>query len=155
MRLRKGCRLWWLVIPVLLLDQVTKHLARGLTRVVNVVPGVLSWELAHNRGAAFSMLSGKGWFLIGLSIALLAALIIYLAQHENNPLMERIGLWMIVGGGLGNLIDRILFGSVTDFIRLDFVRFAIFNAADIFVCVGAGLVVLSEFTSELGGKKHG
>ena len=155
MRLRKGCRLWWLVIPVLLLDQVTKHLARGLTRVVNVVPGALSWELAHNRGAAFNVLSGKGWFLIGLGIALMIALVAYLVRHENNALAERVGLWMIVGGGLGNLIDRIIFGSVTDFIRLDFVRFAIFNAADIFVCLGAGLVAVSVFTSELGGKKHG
>lgn len=152
---RKGCRLWWLVIPVLLADQLTKQLARGLTRTVNVIPGILSWKLAHNRGAAFSMLYGKEWFLIGLTIALLAALIVYLLRHENNALTERTGLWMIVGGGLGNLIDRIAFGSVTDFIHLDFVRFAIFNVADIFVCIGAGLVLLSVFTTELGGKKHG
>ena len=141
--------------PMLALDQLTKHLARGLTRVVNVLPGVLSWELALNRGAAFSMLSGRGWFLIALTLALVIALGAYQLRHENNATLERIGLWCIMGGGLGNLIDRIIFGGVTDFIRLDFVRFAIFNMADIFVCLGAALVVVSVLISEFGRKEHG
>ena len=155
MQLRKGFRLWWLVIPVILADQLTKHLARGLNRVVNVIPGVLSWELSHNRGAAFSMLSGRDRLLIALTIALIILLMIYQLQHVNNTSAERIGLWCIIGGGLGNLVDRILFGSVTDFIRLDFVRFAIFNAADIFVCSGAFLVALSVLISDFRRKKHG
>ena len=155
MQLKKGFRLWWLIVPAVALDQLTKHLARGLDRVKTVIPGILSWELAHNRGAAFSMLSGRGWLLAGLTAVLLAVLAVYQLRHGDNARTERIGLWLIMGGGLGNLIDRTLFGSVTDFIRLDFVRFAIFNAADIFICAGAFLVVLSVLISETGRKKHG
>ena len=155
MQLRKGFRLWWLLVPILLADQITKHLARQLTRVVHVIPGVLSWELTHNRGAAFSMFSGKGVLLALVTVALVAALLIYQLRHAGNTACERIGLWCIIGGGIGNLIDRIIFGGVTDFIRLDFVRFAIFNVADIFVCIGAFMVILANLTAEFGRKKHG
>ena len=155
MQFRKGFRLGWLVLPILLADQISKHFARGLSGAVSAIPGVLSLVHTRNQGAAFSMLSGKGWLLIALSVALLAALLIYQLRHGENSLPERIGLWCIIGGGLGNLIDRIFLGGVTDFIRLDFVRFAIFNVADIFVCLGAALVALGVFTSEKGGKPHG
>ena len=155
MQLRQGCRLWWLVIPILLIDQLTKHFARQLTGVVSAVDGLVSWAHTRNHGAAFSMFSGKTWLLTGVTAALIIVLIIYQMRHAGNASAERIGIWCIIGGGLGNLIDRIISGSVTDFIRLDFVRFAIFNAADIFVCAGAFLVVLSTFTTDFWRKKHG
>ena len=61
---------------------------------------------------------------------------------------------MIAGGGLGNLVDRLLQGSVTDFLELEFARFAIFNVADIFVCAGAALAALGILLSE-GRREHG
>ena len=78
----------------------------------------------------------------------------YLLTHPDTPTLERAGLWLIAGGGLGNLWDRLAYGFVIDFIRLDFVRFAVFNPADVFVCVGAGLVVLSVSLAEWR-KAHG
>lgn len=155
MQLKKGFRLIWLLAPILLADQLTKHLARGLSGPMTAIPGVLSWTHTRNRGAAFSMLSGSGWLLALLTLALIAALLIYQLRRGDNSLWERIGLWCIIGGGLGNLIDRIIFGGVTDFIRLDFVSFAIFNVADIFVCAGAALVALGALISEKGRKQHG
>ena len=80
--------------------------------------------------------------------ALILAIVIYLLTHPDEPALERAGLWLIAGGGLGNLWDRLVHGCVIDFIRLDFIRFAIFNPADVFVCIGAGLVVLSVFLTE-------
>ena len=155
MQFRKGFRLWWLVLPVLLADQGSKLWARSLSGAVTAIPGVFSFTHVRNRGVAFSLLSQSGWLLIALTAALIAALLLYQLRHGDNSTLERTGLWCIIGGGLGNLTDRILLGGVTDFIRLDFIHFAIFNVADIFVCLGAALVLLGAFTSEYGRKNHG
>lgn len=158
MQFRKGCRLWWLLLPVLALDRVSKRIAVAALApdgVKTALPGLFSWAYTQNQGAAFSMFSGKAVFLIILTVLLIAGLIVYLLRHADNPAAERIGLWFIIGGGLGNLWDRIVCGSVIDFIRLDFVNFAIFNVADIFVCTGAALVVLNVLLEETRRKHHG
>lgn len=158
MQLRRGCRLWWLTLPALAVDRALKHAARAALAphgVRTAIPGVLSWAYTQNEGAAFSLLSGRSVLLILLSVALVAGILIYLLRHPDAPGLERAGLWLIIGGGLGNLWDRLVYGSVIDFIRLDFIRFAVFNAADVFVCVGAAMVVLSVLISDLGRKDHG
>ena len=158
MKLRQGCKLWWLAVPVVAIDRLLKRAAAAALAPAGVhtaIPGVLSWAYTENRGAAFSMLSSRApWLLIALTAALIIGVLIYLLTHPDVPKLERIGLWFIVGGGLGNLWDRLAYGCVIDFIRLDFVRFAIFNPADIFVCVGAGLVILSVILAEWR-KAHG
>lgn len=158
MRFRKGCRLWWLLLPVIALDRVTKRAAAAALApggVKTALPGLLSWAYTENRGAAFSLFSGRSLLLILLTLALIAGLLIYLLRHEDNPAPERAGLWLVAGGGLGNLWDRLVYGCVIDFIRLDFVNFAVFNVADVFVCAGALLVALSALKSEAGRKRHG
>ena len=157
MPLKKGCRLWWLVLPGILLDRITKRVAAAALAphgVKSAISGVLSWVYTENRGAAFSILSGRSILLVLLTIGLIAALLIYLLRHPENPVLERTGIWCIIAGGLGNLWDRLAYGCVIDFIRLDFVNFAIFNVADIFVCLGAAMVVLSVLLLE-GRKKYG
>ena len=158
MRLKQGCKLWWLAIPVVAIDRLLKRAAAAALAPAGVrtaIPGVVSWAYTENRGAAFSMLSDRApWLLILLTAALILAIVIYLLSHPDAPAMERAGLWLIAGGGLGNLWDRLVYGCVIDFIRLDFVRFAVFNPADIFVCTGAGLVVLSVILTEWR-KTHG
>ena len=152
MKLRRGCRLWWLIAPALAIDRLLKRAATAAlapSGVRTAIPGVLSWAYTENRGAAFSMLSGRApWLLIALTAALMLCVLIYLLTHPDDPALERAGLWLILGGGLGNLWDRLARGCVIDFIRLDFVNFAVFNPADVFVCVGAGLVVLSLLLGE-------
>lgn len=158
MQFRKGCRLWWLTLPVLALDRITKHAAAAALApdgVRTALPSLLSWAYSENRGAAFSMLYGRSLFLILLTLALAVGLLVYLLRKGDIPTPERCGLWMIFAGGLGNLWDRICLGYVIDFIRLDFVHFAIFNVADIFVCCGAALVVLSVLIYEPRRKAHG
>lgn len=158
MQLKIACRLWWLAIPAAALDRITKiAVQRALSPhgVKTALPGVLSWAYTLNRGAAFSLLSGRSILLIALTLLLLVLLTLYLLRHPENPSLERAGLWLIIGGGLGNLWDRLLYGSVIDFIRLDFVNFAVFNVADICICIGAALVVLSVVISETRRKKHG
>lgn len=157
MQLKRGCRLWWLVVPALAADRITKRLAKATLAprgVRSVVEGVLSWVYTENCGAAFSILSGRNILLILMTLALISALLIHLLRHPENPSLERAGLWFIVAGGLGNLWDRLSYGCVIDFIRLDFVDFAIFNAADIFVCGGAVAVALSVLITEWRKKKY-
>ena len=158
MKLRQGCRHAWLMLPAIAIDRLLKRIVMAALAPAGVrtaIPGVLSWAYTENSGAAFSMLSDRApWLLILLTAALIIGIAVYLLTHPDAPKLERAGLWLIAGGGLGNLWDRLMYGSVIDFIRLDFVRFAVFNPADIFVCTGAGLVVLSVILTEWR-KNHG
>ena len=159
MQLKRGCKGIWLVLPLLAADRIAKQLAMAFLApngVKSAIPGVLSWAYAENRGAAFSMMSGKNIFLIVLSILLVAVLTVFLIRKPDaNPLV-RYGFWMVIAGGIGNLYDRIAYGFVVDFIRLDFVRFAIFNPADVFICLGAAFAAVSVLADEMKGKKkHG
>lgn len=158
MQFRKGCKFWWLLIPALALDRISKHAASALLApdgVKTAITGIFSWAYTQNQGAAFSILSGRSVFLILLTFGLIAALIAFQLRHPENAPIERIGLWCIIGGGLGNLWDRIVYGYVIDFIRLDFVNFAVFNAADVFVCAGAALVALSALRTEIRRTENG
>ena len=159
MQLKRGCKGIWLVLPLIALDRILKQLVADLLAprgVKEVIPGVISWAYAENRGAAFSMLTGRNILLIALSVLLIAALAICLLRKPDMHKGMRYGLWMIVAGGIGNLYDRIVYGYVVDFIRLDFINFAIFNPADVFICLGAGIAAISMLLSDMKGKKeHG
>lgn len=159
MQLKSGCKGWWLFLPLVAIDRILKQLviaAYAPRGVKTVIPGVLSWAYAENTGAAFSMLSGRSLLLIALSIVLVAALMVYLIRHPEKTSGMRYGFWMIIAGGVGNLYDRIVYGFVVDFIRLDFINFAIFNPADVFICLGAGIAAVSALVNDAKGKKdHG
>lgn len=137
-------------------DRVTKVLAKRRVLRGTLIPGVVSFRSARNSGMAFSMLSGHFWLLTVFTALLIAGILVYLLSRPGEPPLLRAGLWLIAGGGLGNLYDRVTMGSVIDFIELDFVRFAIFNVADVCICVGAALVLLSAWRNERGkGRTHG
>lgn len=137
--------IWTLLLVAL--DRLTKFWAEHwlLSRrggVLDAIPGVFRFQYAENTGAAFSMLAGGRWLLIALNALLIAAVVIFLAVKKPRSRMVRIGLCMVAAGGIGNLIDRIALGYVIDFIDLTFMRFAVFNMADILISVGAGLSAL-------------
>jgi signal peptidase II len=137
----------WAVIVVgsVILDQWTKMLAvRDLMPIRSTVllDGILGLRYVENTGAAFGMLKGQRWFFIILSTAAIIAISIYLVKcRKTVPPLLGISLAMIVGGGIGNQIDRIANGYVVDFLEFLFMDFAIFNVADCFVTVGAFLVI--------------
>ena len=89
-----------------------------------------------------------------LTAALIAGIVVMLLRHPEYTKAFRAGLWLIAGGGLGNLYDRLVYGYVIDFIEFSFIRFPVFNPADIFICVGAALMLLDTIVSE-ARKKHG
>ena len=112
-----------------------------------VLPGIVELRFCLNDGMAFSMLAGKQALLIGVTSLMLLAVLIMLFVRKM-PLAERIAWTLVLGGGVGNLIDRVLNGVVVDYINVLFMNFAIFNFADICVCVGVALWVLVIFLDE-------
>lgn len=133
-----------IALPCLLADRLTKSWAEGaLNAAREVVPGVLAWHYTENTGMAFSMLADSPVLLTGVTALLLAAVLTGILLSEKASRIVRAGLSLVLAGGSGNLWDRIVRGYVIDFIELRFVRFAVFNVADICVCVGAGLCILA------------
>lgn len=136
------------VVLVLLLDQGTKALMRS-----SVVPGELREVLGplglvnvHNPGVAFGFLGGGGAPVLVVTFAALALLLVYFGRHAERPLLW-LPTGLVLGGALGNLIDRIHQGYVTDFIHVP--HWPAFNVAD--VCITGGVVTL-VFVLELGGR---
>ncbi len=153
MKLKQGLRGWWIALLAALADRLTKVLvARLCPRGGVLIPGIINLRPVENEGIAFSMLSGKGLGLVLFTAALIVGLVTWLLTHPDDPPLLRAGLWLIAGGGLGNLYDRLAFGGVSDFIELAFTRLTVFNVADICICAGAALVLLGSFKGEI---KHG
>ena len=128
------------------LDQLTKWLALEYLRPVIDVPiwnGVLHLHFHQNPGAAFGSFADHPYIFNTLSVIIIIAMSFYLFAGHTTGMLQSIAAAMIISGGIGNMIDRILFGKVTDFIYFKLIDFAIFNGADSFVCVGAGLLALS------------
>ena len=134
----------WIILLVLIIfaDQLSKWLVVALLQgkeSVYVIPGVLRFTYVENDGAAFGMLDDHRWVFLVLSTVMIIALIFYIVKYKPSSKWVMTSLILIVGGGIGNMIDRILLGYVIDFI--DFCAFPnlwrwVFNIADSAVCVG-------------------
>lgn len=141
-----------LLLPVVLgavaLDQLTKLLVlklMSLGQSIAIIPNVINLTYIQNRGAAFGMLSGHRWIFMIISTLAICGIGVYLFGFCKERMCLQLGLAMIVGGGIGNMIDRIAYGYVVDmidFCLFDFWKW-IFNVADACVCIGAGLVMLA------------
>lgn len=127
-------------------DQITKYLiAINLTtssKAIPVLGGLFNIRYTTNSGAAWSILSGKTWFLVAITLAVMTVCIYMLAKKTYGSKLMFWAVSLVLAGGLGNLIDRIARGAVVDFIEFGFFDFPIFNVADIAVCTGAGLIIL-------------
>ena len=129
------------------IDQLTKYLVTihmDLNEVINIIPGLINFNrIPPNMGAAFGMFQGQTWFLITVTCVIMIICIAMLIRKTFDSKLMFWALCLVVGGGAGNLIDRIFRGgSVVDFLEFGFFEFPVFNVADIAVCVGAGLIVL-------------
>ncbi len=136
-----------IIFGAIYVDQLTKWLAVIYLEgqpPFPIIKDVFQLNYAENTGAAFSMLEDKPWIFVPISFVAIIGLFIYLIKFVSpRDKITGIGLSMIIGGGIGNMIDRLMQGYVVDFFDFVLIRFAIFNVADSFVCVGAGLVILS------------
>ena len=133
------------IAAVIGLDQLTKWLT-----VVNLAEyesfplwqDVLHFTYVKNTGMAFGMLKDHRWVFMVFSTIAIVALIVYLFRFRPESRWMQVSMAMIIGGGIGNMIDRVLLGYVVDFIDFTLIDFAIFNVADSFVCVGAGILIV-------------
>lgn len=128
-------------------DQIVKALAvRFLAPVttVPIIPRVFHLTYIENTGAAFSIFAGKSIFLIVLTSALIAVLIWLLVSLPKTKayLTMNTAFALVIGGAVGNLIDRVRLGYVVDFFDFRLIGFAIFNVADCFVVVGCALIMI-------------
>lgn len=132
------------------LDQLTKWLVLMLLKPVGpvtLIPGFLRLTYLENRGAAFGSLSEHRWIFMTFSTIAIVAVIVYLLRFAENNRLLRWALALMIGGGVGNMIDRVVLGYVIDFIDFCGVWSYIFNVADSCVCIGVGILILYTILS--------
>lgn len=158
----RGASNWlWLSFFVVILDQATKALVVGAVKMkssIQLLP-ILDIVYLENRGAAFSMLHDAGgwqrWFFIALALIVSVVLMVWLRRiRTSDQLILAIGLALVLGGALGNVIDRVWHSYVIDFIYFHWKDwyFPAFNVADSAITIGAGCLLIDAF-QESGREK--
>ena len=151
-----GLRWLWLTLICLLLDQVTKQWVAGsftLYESINVLP-IFNITYVHNLGAAFSFLADQGgwqrWFFTIVAAVASIVFVVWLAKTPKSDTILGVAFALMLSGALGNLIDRVLFGYVIDFIDFHWsgYHFPAFNIADSMIFIGAALMILDSFITE-------
>ena len=142
------------ILLLILLDQavkgyVVKEIPLGGMR--RFIPKVVSLTYLKNSGAAFSMLENQQWFFAIITLIAMGAAFVYLYRHIKGSIWLLLGLTLIISGGIGNFIDRVRQGFVVDMFHLDFMNFAIFNVADIYLSIGVGLLLIYLLREESHG----
>ena len=135
------------------IDQITKLIIKNTINLhssIILIKNFFSLAYVKNYGAAWSILSGSRIFLITIALVSLYLIYNYFIKNKDLNKLEIITYGLLIGGIIGNLIDRIVFGYVIDF--FDFLifnyNFPVFNFADIFIVVSAGLIIIDTFRSE-------
>lgn len=148
-------RIYWLLITAAAigLDQLSKYLIVrhiSIQDSMTVIPGFFSLSHVRNNGAAFGLFADQRWvFMVFTGVVLLLAVAGLCSGRVRNP-WGVVALALIIGGGIGNMIDRIFLGEVVDFFAFNFwgYQFAVFNVADIFVCCGTFILAFYIFLSK-------
>ncbi len=143
------------IFIIAILDQAAKFFAAGLLSNVKTIPlleDVFHLTYVENTGAGFGVFSGYTWMLTTLTVIIILAVIIYmLVKKPKNPWLVT-ALTFMMGGAVGNVIDRIRIGYVIDFFEFAFIDFPVFNIADCFITVGA--VIFAIYVIFLSDKEE-
>lgn len=134
-----------IILGIIGLDQLTKWLAVVFLQSEPSFPlwkDVLHFTYVENPGMAFGMMQNNRWVFMVFSTVAIVGLAVYLFRFRPESRWMQVSLAMIIGGGIGNMIDRVVLGYVIDFIDFTLIDFAVFNVADSFVCVGAGMMIV-------------
>lgn len=138
------------------IDQIFKLLAIEYLKPIGshpIIPDIFHLTYVENPGAAFGMMAGQKWLLVwATALVILVAIIVVMAgKIQNTTVLFAVAT--IIGGGVGNLIDRVYRGFVVDYVHLKIIDFAVFNFADICVTVGTAMLLIYLLFYELGNKK--
>lgn len=154
-------RWWWLVLALLLLDQVTKQLVHqqmALGDSIDLLP-FFNLTYVRNYGAAFSFLSDSGgwqrWFFTGIAVVMSVVIAVWMSRLNRSQAKLSLALSLVLAGAIGNLIDRSIYGYVIDFFHLYYDRwhYPVFNVADSVICIGAALLIWDSFSNDAGENK--
>ena len=140
---------------VLALDQLTKHYVAttfepGESRIA--IPHILYWTFVQNVHGAFGLFGSQAWLLVGMAVAVLAIFWFAFRDAAAHSILVRIAFGAIVGGAIGNIVDRFHYGFVVDFIDLRW--WPVFNVADSCITIGVGLLLLSSLGRERSATPH-
>lgn len=140
----------YLIFPaalgIVLIDQVSKIIVRSNLMINErfvLIPDIFNLTHAENTGAAFSLFSGQVEVLTLISILAIVVMVVYcVLEHNQLNILQLLGWGFLLGGTIGNLIDRLFLGSVTDFFDFTLINFPVFNFADVFIDTGAFIIIL-------------
>ncbi|MFM8341612.1 MAG: signal peptidase II [Methylomonas sp.] len=143
----------WLSVLSLLLDQASKLAVDGSMQLFESIPLLPYFNLTyvHNTGAAFSFLSDAGgwqrWLFAGLAVVMSSIIGLWLARLKQHETLMAVALALVLGGAIGNLIDRVAYGYVIDFLDVYYQdwHWPAFNIADSAICIGVALMLLESF----------
>tara|TARA_Y100001968_G_C18940302_1_gene518393 strand:+ start:67 stop:552 length:486 start_codon:yes stop_codon:yes gene_type:complete len=138
-------------IYIILIDQISKVLVSniiGFESSKNIIPNFLNFTLVKNKGAAFSLFSNSTSFLTILSVLASLSLIIFILKSPPRSYWTSLGLAYLLGGTIGNGIDRLFKGYVIDFLELVPINFAIFNIADISINIAIICFIIAIFMNK-------
>lgn len=147
------------IIIIFLLDQISKIIIMNtmkLGKSIKIIGSFFKLTYVHNDGAAFGMFGGKTIFILLISFLILGYLLFELFRNKKSTLKMDISIIMIIGGLLGNLIDRLYFGYVRDFLDFKIFNydFAVFNIGDIAIVLGAILFFISVLLEGIHENKN-
>lgn len=142
----------WITVLIIVFDQMTKQLAEHYLIFHNPVPIIpfFNLTLSYNTGAAFSFLSEAGgwqrWFFIGLALLVSAVILFWLYKLPKTDKWVAVALALVLGGAIGNVIDRFLFGHVIDFLHVYYQQWSwpIFNIADSAISIGVAVLLIDS-----------
>lgn len=149
--------IYLLILVIGGLDQLTKHLMQGWLAPDKTFPifqDILHFSYTENTGAAWGMLKDARWVFMLISTIAILGMLAYLIFAKNQSRGSKIAIALICGGGIGNMVDRILLGYVIDFIDFRLINFPLFNLADSCVCIGAFLFVVFYLKDEWKKEKQ-
>ena len=132
-------------VAIIVVDFVVK---RWSVSELSAIDTIAIWEnvfhltYVENRGAAFGMLQNQRYFFVVLTIIVLALVVWLMLRERDKSRLFQTALSFVLGGAVGNLVDRICYGYVVDLFDFRLINFPVFNVADIFVCIGAGLAII-------------
>lgn len=152
----------WLAVAVVFLDQLSKYIASTsleMYQPIAVMP-MFNWTLMHNPGAAFSFLANESgwqrWFFTTIAVVVSVVLFLWIKRLEQHEKWQAIALALILGGAVGNVIDRIWFGYVIDFIQIYYEQWywPAFNIADSAISIGVAMIIIDSIREYRAEKKQ-
>ncbi|HFJ9428319.1 signal peptidase II [Bacillus mobilis] len=138
--------LYWIIILTLSIDQLFKYLVRNFMdygQSIPIINGFFQLTSHRNTGAAWGIFSGQKIFLISIAIIVIVIGLIY--SRKVTDKLTRIAFGFYIGGAMGNVVDRLIFGEVTDMFEVTFINYPIFNTADVFLVSGVILFLISTY----------